>query len=234
MSDEPLELPLFESDDTPSSDEAGDVDPDVVVVETIDLDAPEPEATPPSATEDALSSTLITGELNLDAVRNPEDDDRNEDGDPEGSSGGEEEDNFDPLLATTLPQRKPAGLVARLVAGSIDLVVHVATAGLLIAGADQLGVEVQQRHLLPLAIVMAAFAFVYHLVPLTFWGRTPGMAVTGLRARAEGDLPVSIPQAIRRFVGVTVTVATAGLGTLLALSGRSLADRISGTWTWKA
>lgn len=74
------------------------------------------------------------------------------------------------------------------------------------------------------------FSFLYLLLPLAFWGRTPGMAWAGVRAIAlDGGLLTFRRCAVRWFVGV-LTVATGGLLALVALIGRrSLADRLSGS-----
>jgi len=126
---------------------------------------------------------------------------------------------------------RPAGIGARLVAGLTDLLVHIALGGVLIGGSSLLGAPVGLSHLAPLAIVGGIFSFLYHVVPLAFWGRTPGMAVAGLRARSLGDRPLSLPQATKHWLALVLTTATGGLGVLLALGGRSLADRLSGSQT---
>ena len=125
----------------------------------------------------------------------------------------------------------PAGIGARLAAGLIDLLVHVALAGLLIGGSSLLEAPIGWRHAMPLTFVAAIFSFVYHVVPLAFWGRTPGMALAGLRARTLDDEPLSLPQATKRWLALLLTAATCGLGVMLALGGRSLADRLSGSQT---
>jgi uncharacterized RDD family membrane protein YckC len=83
----------------------------------------------------------------------------------------------------------------------------------------------------PLAIVLLLFSFLYHVVPLAFWGHTPGMTVAGMRTRTLDARPRSLPQATRHWLALLLTVATAGLGVLLAFGSRSLADRLSGSQT---
>ena len=126
---------------------------------------------------------------------------------------------------------QPAGIGPRLAAGIIDLLIHAALAGSLAGGSALLGAPIGRRHAVPLAFVVLLFSFLYHVVPLAFWGRTPGMAATDLRARTLDDLPLSLPQATQRWLALLLTVATGGLGVLLALGGRSLADRLSGSQT---
>jgi uncharacterized RDD family membrane protein YckC len=135
----------------------------------------------------------------------------------------------DPPAPTDAPQA--AGVGPRLAAGFIDLLIHVALAATLVGGSNLLGAPIAQRHAVPLAIVLFLFSFLYHVVPLAFWGQTPGMAATDLRVRTLDDLPLSLPQATRRWLALLLTLATAGLGVLLALGGRSLADRLSGSQT---
>lgn len=129
------------------------------------------------------------------------------------------------------PRRRPAGVGGRIAAGIIDLIVHAALVGVLVGGTSLMGVDVEPRHSPPLAMALLLFSFLYHVVPLAFWGHTPGMTVVGLRARTLDDRPLSLPQATRRWLALVLTLATAGLGVLLAFGGRSLADRLSGSQT---
>jgi len=78
------------------------------------------------------------------------------------------------------------------------------------------------------AIYLSFFATV---IPLTLFGKTVGMALTGLDARGGGEMPpLTFVESSRRWVGTLAAVA--GLGVPL-LVGRqaglpSLADRLSG------
>lgn len=196
MSDDRLELPLF---DPPERDSRKELDalfddpapPPVadepIVVEKLELpEAPEPVTEPMPATEPRPARPSV---------------------------------------------RPAAGLAARLAAGLVDLLVHIALGGVLIGGSALLGAPVGWQHAVPLGFVALVFSFVYYVVPLVFWGRTPGMAVSGLRVRSIDDRPLSLPQATKHWLGLLLTAATGGLGVLLALSGRSLADRLSGSQT---
>jgi len=124
-----------------------------------------------------------------------------------------------------------AGLGSRLAAGIIDLLVHIAVSGLLIGGSSLLDVPIGARQAPALGFVLLLFSFVYHVVPLAFWGHTPGMTVAGLRARTLDDEPLSLPQATKRWLALLLTLGTGGLGVLLALGGRSLVDRMSRSQT---
>jgi hypothetical protein len=136
--------------------------------------------------------------------------------------------------APELPRPAPAG--ARLGAGLLDgglLLVVTATA---ILGSYLLGVRWQLADLRPLAVFLLVFSFVYSVVPLAFWGRTPGMALSRIVARGGDGGPLTFGQTALRWLGGLLTVALAGLPLLLslpALGGRSLADRVSGTRTWQ-
>lgn len=89
---------------------------------------------------------------------------------------------------------------------------------------------------LPFALFALVFSFVYSVVPLAFWGHTPGMATAGLVARDDDGGPLTFGQTGLRWLGGLLTLAFAGLPLLLALGplgGRSLADRLSGSRTWR-
>ncbi|MBZ0149688.1 MAG: branched-chain amino acid ABC transporter permease [Pseudorhodoplanes sp.] len=70
------------------------------------------------------------------------------------------------------------------------------------------------------------------VISLAFWGQTPGMAWVGLVARTVAGEPLSFGQTALRWAGSWLTWATLGLAGLSALSGRSLADRVSGSATY--
>jgi len=125
-----------------------------------------------------------------------------------------------------------ASLGARLRSNGGDLVVVAAVGAFAALGAVRLGAPIGADQLLPLGLFLLAWSFVYFVVPLAFWGQTPGMSWAGLVARTTGREPLSFGQAALRWLGAWLTWATAGLGGLLALSGRSLADRISGSATF--
>ncbi len=120
------------------------------------------------------------------------------------------------------------GVGPRLAAGLADLAVHAAVAVLLVAGSRALGVPGTPPWP-PLAVCLILFSFVYFVVPLAFWGNTPGMAWRGLQARSRGGEPLSFGQATRRWLGALVTTALLGLPALVAWRGRSLADLASGS-----
>jgi uncharacterized RDD family membrane protein YckC len=123
-----------------------------------------------------------------------------------------------------------AGAAARLLAGLADVVVHAAILVVLAAGSRLLGVT----GLLPwppLLFCLALFSFLYSVVPLAFWGQTPGMAWRGLVARGSHDEPLAFGQAARRWLGSLLTAFLAGLPLLLAPRRRTLSDLVSGSLT---
>lgn len=128
---------------------------------------------------------------------------------------------------------EPASLGDRFRAGVADLALHAAVGLALLVGAELMGARPGLAELPAVGLFLAVFSFLYSVVPLAFWGRTPGMAWSGLVARAAGGHGLTLGQTARRWLGGVVTVLLLGLPVLLALGGRSLADRLSGTRTWR-
>lgn len=133
------------------------------------------------------------------------------------------------------PAAVPAALTHRLAASLLDGgVLLVVTAGAIL-GAFLLGVRWQADDLPALGMFLLVFSFVYSVMPLAFWGRTPGMALARVLSRGADGGPLTFGQTALRWLAGLLTVALAGLPLLLslpALGGRSLADRLSGSHTW--
>jgi len=133
------------------------------------------------------------------------------------------------------PAAVPATLTHRLAASLLDGgVLLVVTAGAIL-GAFLLGVRWDADDLPALGMFLLVFSFVYSVMPLAFWGRTPGMALARVLSRGADGGPLTFGQTALRWLAGLVTVALAGLPLLLslpALGGRSLADRLSGSHTW--
>jgi len=127
--------------------------------------------------------------------------------------------------------RTRVGIGRRAAAGAADLLVHVAVAVLALAGCRGLGVMPAVADWPAFGVFLLSFSFLYTVVPLAFWGHTLGMSWAGLTAESLGGEPLSFDQTARRWLGGILTLGTAGLPLLLALSGRSLADRVSGSRT---
>lgn len=119
----------------------------------------------------------------------------------------------------------------RLLAGVADIAVHVVMTGIALGAVLGLGVPLTTESWPAFAVLVLAFSFLYWVVPLAFWGQTPGMAWIGHIARGDGDEPLSFGQTVRRWIGAWLTVGLVGLPLLLGLGGRSLSDRLSGTET---
>jgi uncharacterized RDD family membrane protein YckC len=133
------------------------------------------------------------------------------------------------------PTRQRAPLSARLLAGLADLAVHLALAVALLFGSRLLGVEAGLGDWPALVLFLLVFSFLYTVLPLAFWGQTPGMAWAGLVARAAGGESLTFGQTARRWLAGLLTVALLGLPALLAAGGgRSLADRLSGSETYSS
>jgi uncharacterized RDD family membrane protein YckC len=123
-------------------------------------------------------------------------------------------------------------LSERLLAGFADCVVHLAVlAGGLVAE-SLLGLQPTLGQWPGFAVFLLCFSFLYTTVPLAFWGQTPGMAWRGLRARDGGDRQLHFGQTALRWLGALATAALLGLPLLLAIGGRSFADRLSGSETF--
>lgn len=119
----------------------------------------------------------------------------------------------------------------RLLGGLADLAAQLIALGLAVAATHSLGVVVTFDDWGPFAVLALVFSFLYWTMPLAFWGQTPGMAWVGHLARSPGGEPLSFGQTFMRWAGSVLTLGLVGLPMLVALSGRSLSDRISGSHT---
>lgn len=130
------------------------------------------------------------------------------------------------------PAPVPAPFTSRLAASLLDGGVLLTGAALALVGGYLLHVGWDRNDLPALALFVAVFSFVYSVVPLAFWGRTPGMALMRVVARGADGGPLTFGQTALRWLAGVLTVAMAGLPLLLALAGRSPADLVSGSRTW--
>jgi uncharacterized RDD family membrane protein YckC len=130
------------------------------------------------------------------------------------------------------PVEMVAGIGARVSAGILDLAVVAAACGVALVGSWALGAKPMRGAGPGLLLFALCFSYLYEVVPLTFWGRTPGMALAGLVARNTNGEPLVIRQSFYRWLASLLTVVLLGLPSLLALGGRrSLADRMSHSLT---
>ena len=125
------------------------------------------------------------------------------------------------------PMEQPASLGGRLKAGLLDLAAIAGALVLAVVGSSALGIQPTIGQIPAFLVFAVSFSFLYTIVPLTFWGQTPGMAVASLVARGTNSAPLTIQQSMKRWLGGLMTVALLGLPVLLALVGGSLADRLS-------
>lgn len=127
------------------------------------------------------------------------------------------------------PYTAPIG--KRFQAAALDAAAMAAVLVALMAGGALLGAPSDLSALPFYLPTWLLFSFLYHVIPLLFWGRTPGMSYAGLVARTSDGGPLAVAQAIRRWLASMSTVLLFGLPGLAALAGRSLSDRASGTTT---
>ena len=132
------------------------------------------------------------------------------------------------------PTDDKAYLGDRLLGGLADLAAQLIALGLAIAATHALGLVVTVDDWGPFGVLALVFSFLYWMVPLAFWGQTPGMAWVGHTARSSSGEPLSFGQTFMRWLGSIVTLAFAGLPLLIALTGRSFTDRISDSRTTAA
>jgi len=194
------------------------------------LDAPPPgtsevdepaESTPPRSRERERLRTLPLFDASSETPEEPAIDSRQE-----AALRGR------PVGVPSLPSPRFAPLARRLAGAAGDLVILAAAGVLAAAGAGAMGVTTTRDHLPALLLFVLVFSFLYSVVPLAFWGSTPGMSWAGLVARTGAGEPLSFGQTALRWLASWVTWVSLGLLGLLSLTGRSLTDRLSGSGTY--
>lgn len=122
--------------------------------------------------------------------------------------------------------------LARLTAGLIDLAALLGVALLALLGSRLLGVETDLRLLPGVVLFVVIFSFAYHVFPLLFWGRTPGMATADLVTRDPSGKSLTAWQSTLRWAGSVGTVIFVGIPMIVSwFTGWSLADLVSGSET---
>ena len=116
---------------------------------------------------------------------------------------------------------------SRLIAGLLDLGVVLAVAVTAFVCIALMGVDLSPLPWAPMALFLTAFSFLYCVFPLAFWGRTPGMASLGLRARSLDGRSLSFGQTAWRWLAGLLTVVSFGLPLILTLKGTYLSDLLS-------
>ncbi len=122
----------------------------------------------------------------------------------------------------------------RWVAGAADLIVHAAVLVVALIGVRALGIHPAFAHAAPFGLFLAAFSFLYTVIPLAFWGQTLGMGWMRTIARDRDGQALTFDQTARRWLGGLIAAALLGLPVWLALRGRSLTDWLSGSITLRA
>ncbi|HEX6898897.1 MAG TPA: RDD family protein [Thermoanaerobaculia bacterium] len=135
--------------------------------------------------------------------------------------------------AETAERDGAAGRARRLAAGLADLVVHAALVVAAVLGVQALGIRPDLAQWPAYATFLVAFSFLYTVLPLAFWGHTPGMAWAGITSRNQDGEALTFDQTARRWLGGLVTTLLAGLPLLVLVKGRSLADLVSGSATYE-
>ncbi len=139
---------------------------------------------------------------------------------------GIEEEAPVPTAAVTAESNGAARRDKRLLALLTDLSLFAALA---LALSPLLPDPPQWPHLAALAGFVVVLSYYYFVVTWMLWGKTIGGAIFDVRVVAEGAM--SLRNASLRWVAVYLSLATGGLGFLLAAlpSRRSLPDRLSDT-----
>lgn len=129
------------------------------------------------------------------------------------------------------PEPVTASIVDRLLSGLADLGVHLVMLAVAVGSSFALGVSPGIETWAPFLGLALVFSFLYWIIPLAFWGQTPGMAWIGIVSRCEDGEPLTFGQAVLRWAGGLLTGALAGTPLLLVLAGGSLSDRLSDSVT---
>jgi uncharacterized RDD family membrane protein YckC len=130
-----------------------------------------------------------------------------------------------------------AGLATRLVAAGIDVVLMFGAYSIASSVAASVIPFVSGEQLsLPVAIVLGVLGFITAGgIVATFWalaGQTPGMRFLSIRLTYHGSRDITLGRAIRRVLGVIVSLVPLGLGYFAILrdpSRRAWHDRMTGT-----
>ncbi|MFL6192635.1 MAG: RDD family protein [Thermoanaerobaculia bacterium] len=130
------------------------------------------------------------------------------------------------------PASEFAGRGTRLASGLADLVIHAAIAVIALLGCRSLGVRPDLKALPAGVAFLLSFSFLYTVLPLAFWGHTPGMAWARITSRNRDGEPLAFDQTVRRWLGGLLTLLLAGLPVLVSGAHRSVTDLLSGSATY--
>lgn len=127
----------------------------------------------------------------------------------------------------------PAGLAVRAASLAADAVLVILLAAVSVLAAAALSGRILRPEGLWWTAVFAVYAsFFSTVLPLLLFGKTVGMALTGLTARGPGrEAPLTLGESARRWLGTALALAGLGLPLLATLrdaNAPTLADRMSG------
>jgi RDD family protein len=129
----------------------------------------------------------------------------------------------------------PLGARGAALAADVALVLLLVAAALLAATAGR-GRTLEISGLLWTGVFAVYLSFFSTVVPLVLFGKTVGMALTGLTARGpRGSAPLTTAQSARRWLGTVLTLFTLGTPLLMTRRDRdapSPGDRLSGRPLW--
>jgi hypothetical protein len=117
----------------------------------------------------------------------------------------------------------------RLRAALLDAAAVAAVTTVAAIGSWLLGAQLGAHALAGLVAFALCFSFLYHVVPLAFWGQSPGMSAARIIARDSAGATLTLRQSLARWLGAVLTVVGLGLPLLLLRSGLTLGDRLSGS-----
>lgn len=126
-----------------------------------------------------------------------------------------------------------AGLAVRAASLAADGILVILLAAVSVLAAAALSGRILRPEGLWWTAVFAVYAsFFSTVLPLLLFGKTVGMALTGLTARGPGrEAPLTLGESVRRWLGTALALTGLGLPLLATLrdgDAPTLADRISG------
>lgn len=188
-----------------------------------DLPLDQPARRPTGGAAEQASLPLDAGESPAESA--PE---------PERTASGERPTAAAPPRPEPAPASAPAlpSPGSRITAGLLDLGVCLSVLLVLLVALWAMEIRPRAADAPAAALFLLVFSFLYQVLPLAFWRRTPGMALAGLATSTADGQQLTFHQTALRWLGSVLTVLLAGLPLVLMLvGGRSLGDLLSGSVT---
>lgn len=135
-----------------------------------------------------------------------------------------------PPVAAAVPAPRWRRTLAFATDASLFLALTLAMSPLLeIRPTFEATVRAEWPALLSFAAFILLLSFHYFVVSWAVWGRTVGGSIFDTRVASEDGSPIDFKSSARRWGWMLASIATCGLGFLIALlpGGRSLSDRMS-------